>query len=147
MPDKETVLLAIPEICVDKIIILYQSSLFAGHQGVIKAYLTIEFFIPGLKHYLHSFIKVCHICWLARKDKQLTRQLQTRIYLHYRPLSRLSMDLKVIPKAHKGHRFILCVIGEVINYLITAPIYQSRSEEIGEALIENVISNTVCHII
>ena len=26
------------------------------------------------------------------------------------------------------------------NYLITAPIYQSRSEEIGEALIENVIT-------
>ena len=26
------------------------------------------------------------------------------------------------------------------NYLITAPIYQSRSEELGEALIENVIS-------
>ena len=26
------------------------------------------------------------------------------------------------------------------NYLITAPIYQARSEEIGGALIENVIS-------
>ena len=34
-PDKETALLAIPETCV-KIIILYHSSLFAGHQGVIK---------------------------------------------------------------------------------------------------------------
>ena len=45
-----------------------------------------------------------------------------------------------MPKSHKGHKFILCVIDEVTNYLITAPIYQSRSEEIGEALIENVIS-------
>ena len=26
------------------------------------------------------------------------------------------------------------------NYLITAPIYQARSEEVGEALIENIIS-------
>ena len=26
------------------------------------------------------------------------------------------------------------------NYLITAPLYQSRSEEVGEALIENIIS-------
>ena len=26
------------------------------------------------------------------------------------------------------------------NYLITAPLYQARSEEVGEALIENVIS-------
>ena len=37
---KETVLLAIPEICVAKIITCYHSSLFAGHQGVIKTYLS-----------------------------------------------------------------------------------------------------------
>ena len=55
-------------------------------------------------------------------------------------MSRLSKDLKVIPKSYKGHQFILFVIDEVTNYTITAPIYQSRSEEIGEALIENVIS-------
>ena len=50
------------------------------------------------------------------------------------------MDLKVMPRSQKGHRCILCVIDEVTKYLITVPIYQSRSEEIGEALIENVIS-------
>ena len=32
----ESVSLAIPETCVDKIITLYHSSLFAGHQGVLK---------------------------------------------------------------------------------------------------------------
>ena len=31
IPEKETALLVIPEICIDKIIILYHSSLFAGH--------------------------------------------------------------------------------------------------------------------
>ena len=35
MPDKETALLAVPEICVDKIIALYHTSLFTGHQGVV----------------------------------------------------------------------------------------------------------------
>ena len=34
-PEK-TALLAIPVICIDKIITLYHSSLFAGHQGIIK---------------------------------------------------------------------------------------------------------------
>ena len=34
-------LLAIPEICANKILTLYHSSLFAGHQGVIKTYLAI----------------------------------------------------------------------------------------------------------
>ena len=41
-PEKETALLVIPEICTDKIITLYHSSLFAEYQGVIKTYLTIN---------------------------------------------------------------------------------------------------------
>ena len=91
-------------------------------------------------HYLRLFIKGCHTCQLVRKDKLPMRQLQTRIYLTYRPLSRLSMDLKVMPRSQKSHKFILCVIDEVTDYLITVPIYHSKSEEIGEALIENVTS-------
>ena len=55
-------------------------------------------------------------------------------------MSRHSMDLKVMPRLQKGHCYILCVIDEMTNYLVTAPLYQMRSEEIGEALIENVIS-------
>ena len=142
MPDKEAALLAIPEVCVDKIIALYHASLFAGHQGVVKMYLTMKykFFIPNLMHYLRSFIKGCHICQLARPDKAPIRQLQPQIYLNYRPLSKLSMDLKVMPRSLKGHKFILCIIDEVTNYLITIPIHHSRSDEVGEALIEHVIS-------
>ena len=58
-PGKEKVLLAIPEICTDKIITLYHASLFAGHQRMIKTYLTIsdKFFIPNLMHYLRSYLK------------------------------------------------------------------------------------------
>ena len=55
-------------------------------------------------------------------------------------MSRLSMDLKVMPRLHRGHRYILYIIDEVTNILITVPIFQARSEEIGEALIENVIT-------
>ena len=42
-------------------------------------------------------------------------------------------------RSHKGNRYILCIIDEVTNYLVTVPIFQARSEEIVEALIENVI--------
>ena len=45
-----------------------------------------------------------------------------------------------MPRSQKGHKFILCIIDEVTNYLITIPIHHSRSEEVGEALIEHVIS-------
>ena len=90
MPDKEVAVLAIPEICIDKIIALYHTSVFTGHQGVVKTYLT------------------------------------TRV--------------KVMPKTQKGHKFILCIIDKMTNYMITVPIHHSRSEEVGEALIEHVIS-------
>ena len=141
-PEKEKALSAIPEICADQTITMYHSTLFAGHQGVIKTYLTIadKFFIPDLMHYLHSYIKGCHICQLSKNDKISTRQFQTRINLNYRPLTQLSMDLNVMPKSHKGQKIILCVIDEMTNYLIIIPIYHARSEEIGDVLIDNIIS-------
>ena len=124
-PDKEAALLVIPEICVDKIIALYHTSLFAGDQEIVKTYITIkeQFFILNLMHYLRSFIKGCHVCQLSRSDKPQTRQLQPQIYLNYRPLWKLSMDLKVMPRSQKGHKFILCIIDEMTNYLITVPIF------------------------
>ena len=99
-----------------------------------------NFFIPNLIHYLRSYIKGCHICQLSRNEKPPSRHFQTRINPNYILMSRLSMDLKVMPKSQKGHRYILCIIDEVTNYLITVPIFQSRSEEIGEALLEHVIT-------
>ena len=44
------------------------------------------------------------------------------------------MDLKVMPRSQKGHKFILCIIDRMTNYLITVPIHH------GEALVEHVIS-------
>ena len=141
-PEKEAAVLTVPETHVDKTITLYHSSLFVAHQGVIKTYLTMsdKFFIPNLIHYLRSYIKGCHLCQLACNEKPPSRQLQTRINPNYVPLSRLSMDLKVMPRSHKGHKFILCIIDEVTNYLIMVPIFQARSEEIGEDLIDNIIT-------
>ena len=127
-PGRESALLAIPEICADKIIALYHSNLFVGHLGVIKTYLTISdrFYIPNLMHYLRSYIKGCHICQLNRKDKLPERQLQPRINLNYRPLSRLSMDLKVMPRSYKRDRYILCIIDEVNYYIINHPCETSK---------------------
>ena len=35
---------------------------------------------------------------------------------------------------------MLCIIEEVTNYLVTVPIHQAKSEEVGDALIENDIT-------
>ena len=127
---------------------LYHMSLFVGHQGVIKTYLIIndKFFIPNLIHYLRSYIKGCHTCQLACNEKAPTRQLQTRINPNYIPLSRLSMDLKVLPKSYGGHRFILCIIDEYTNYLITIPVHQAKSQEIGDAITEHILNTAYQNI-
>ena len=137
-PNKEATALAIPEVCANKIISLYHSSLFAGHQGVIKTNLAIndKFFIPNLKNYLHLYIRDCHICQLSHNEKPPARQLLTRINLNYRPLSKLS----IMPRSHKGHKYILCTINEVTNYLTRVLIYQSKVVEIEDTLIENIIT-------
>ena len=80
------------------------------------------------------------MCQLSRNEKPPTRHFQTRINANYILMSRLSMDLKAMPRSHKGHKYILCVIDEVINFFIMVPIFQARSEEIGEALLEHVIT-------
>ena len=43
-------------------------------------------------------------------------------------------------RSNKDYKYILCIIEEVTNYLIMMPIHQSRSEEIGDSMIENVIT-------
>ena len=50
------------------------------------------------------------------------------------------MDLKVMPKSQKGHEYILYIIDEVTNFFITMPIFQAKSEEVGEAILEHVIT-------
>ena len=55
-------------------------------------------------------------------------------------MSRISMDLKVMPISQKGHKYVLCIIDEVTNFLITVLIFQARSGEVGEALLEHVIT-------
>ena len=55
-------------------------------------------------------------------------------------MPKLSMDLKVMFRSQKGHRYILSIIDEVANFLVRVPLFQARSEELGEALIENVIT-------
>ena len=65
-PGKESAVLAIYKSHVDRIITLYHSRIFAGHQGVIKMYLTINerFFIPDSILYFQGHIRECHICQL-----------------------------------------------------------------------------------
>ena len=131
-----------PECFEDRIISLYHSSLYIGHQGVIKTYLAInaKFFIPSPIHYLRVYIKGCHICQLHRNEKPQPKQLENGINPSYKAMTRLSRDLKVMSRSYKGHRFTLVAIDKVTSFVVVIPIHQSQSERIGDALVECMFS-------
>ena len=99
-----------------------------------------SFFIPNLIHYFMILYNGLPYMPTNQKFKPPIGSCKLELILIIGPLSRLSRDIKVMPRSSKGHKFILCVIDEVTNYLITMPLYQARSEEVREALIENVIT-------
>ena len=45
-----------------------------------------------------------------------------------------------MPRSYKDHKYILCIMDEVTSYLITVPLHQAKSEEIEDALIENIVT-------
>ena len=94
-------------------------------------------------HYLSAYVNGCHICQLHRNEKPKCRQLQHRINPNYKAITRLILDFTVMLRSYKGHKFILVLIDEVINFMLIIPIYQTRSEEIGDALIEHVFSKYI----
>ena len=49
-----------------------------------------------------------------------------------------------MPKSYHDHKCILCVSDGMSNYVITLSIDQSRSDEIGDTLIDNVMPLTKC---
>ena len=130
-PGKESATLALPKSYVDRIITLYHSSIFGGHQFIFKMYLTINemFFIPDLICYSKAYLKGCQICQPCSNEKPQHWHLQHGINPNYKARTRLSMDLKVIPKSYKEHRFILVDIDQVTNFMVIIPIHQSRSDK------------------
>ena len=54
---------------------------------------------------ISKHIKRHCVCQLHRYEKPQPRQLQHRINPNYKGISRLGMDLKVMSKSYRGHRF------------------------------------------
>ena len=55
-------------------------------------------------------------------------------------MSRMSMDFKMMPSSYNRYKLIFVVIDEATDFMVTITIYQYRSDEKGDALIEYVFS-------
>ena len=89
-------------------------------------------------HYIGSYLRGSDTCQLHKIGATPQRQFENRINLNYTSMNKLSHDIKYMYRVSAGHIFILMVVDEVKNYLVTIPLLKGTFYEIGEALINNV---------
>ena len=78
--------------------------------------------------YMFLYKRLSYISTFSVMKNHQQGSYKPELILNYRPISRLSMDLKVIPRGHKGHIFIICIIDEVTYYLITVTYISMKSK-------------------
>ena len=135
--------MCIPPSKMDLILDYYHSFLLGGHQGMNKTLLTLQqrFFCPRMADYVRSYIIGCHVCQLFKHGKRFTRPFQQRKYdLNESTMTNISMDIKYMPNSKNGYNYILVMLCEISNFIVTAPLFTATSPEICKALQDNLIS-------
>ena len=140
LPDS---VLCIPPSKIDNILDYYHSTLIGGHQGITKTLNTLStrFFCPRLADYIRAYIVGCHICQLFKNSKRFNNQFQYRAYDISTPaLTNVSMDIKYMPTSSKRYKFLLVLLCEVSNFIVTHPMREVSSTHVCEILVDNFIA-------
>ena len=74
-------------------------------------------------HYIRSFLKGCQTCQLHKVRSTSQRQFESRINLNYIGTSILSCNFIYMYRTTTDHKFILVVMDEVTNDLVTISLY------------------------
>ena len=134
--------ICIPPSKMDLILDYYHSSLLGGHQGMNKTLVTLQqrFFCPRMADYVRSYIIGCHVCQLFKHGKGFLRPFHQRKYdLSENTMTNISMDIKHMPNSENGFNYILVMLCEISNFMVTTPLYTATSPEICKALQDNLI--------
>ena len=103
--------LCIPESYIPHIIYLYHDNILGGHQGVDRMYWTIreKFYFPNMLPCIHKYVLCCQTCQSRREKDPITGVHYPRIPVNFRPLSRMSMDVKHMMPSKFGYNHIYFV--------------------------------------
>ena len=129
-------LLCIPVSKINMVLDQYHSSLFGGHHGIIKTYITLakRFYCPNLGNHVRAYITGCHLCQTFKHAKKFKRPLQKRINLNTFGMNKISMDIKYMNKSSEGFQYILVIISELSNYMAAYPLKTQTSAEVCLAI-------------
>ena len=136
-----SLLLVMPETYVPTILYQYHDSLFAGHQGITRMYLTLKekFYAKKLFNSIRKYVHSCHTCHTRVTKEQGYKAYHTRIPCDFRPMSKISADIKWMPVSNQGFNYILFATCEISNYVIGIHIQKENAVTIAEALFNRVV--------
>ena len=140
--DVEAVL-CIPPSKIDFILDMYHGTLIGGHQGMNKTLRTLSsrYYCPRLADYIRAYIVGCHTCQLFKNSNRFHRPLQKRTYDISQPaLANVSMDIKYMPKSNKGYKYMIVILCEINNFLVTHPLKEVTAAEVCRILVEEFIA-------
>ena len=135
--------LCIPPSKIDFILDMYHGTLIGGHQGMNKTLRTLSsrYYCPRLADYIRAYIVGCHTCQLFKNSKRFHRPLQKRTYDISQPaFSNVSMDIKYMSKSNKGYKYMIVILCEITNFLVTHPLKEVTASEVCRILVEEFIA-------
>ena len=134
-------LLVIPETYVPTALYKYHDSMLAGHQGVTRMYLTLKekFYAKNLFNFIRKYVQSYHTCHTRSAEEPGYKSYHTRIPYHFRLMSKISADIKLMPLSNQGFNYILFTTCEISNYVIGIPIQKANATTIAEALLNRVV--------
>ena len=135
--------LCIPPAKIDSLVDYYHSTLIGGHPGISKTLQTLSsrFYCPRLADYIRAYIVGCHICQIFKNSPRFHKHFEQRYYDVSTPaLTNVSMDLKYMPTSQKQYKFLLVILCEVSNFIVTHPMKEISSKHVCEILVDNFIA-------
>ena len=139
--DESRLVLCVPEKFIPQVLFQYHNMILSGHQGYLKMYNTIrqKFYFYNMGTIIRDYIQACHTCQ-SRKPKEADKATTyLRIPLHYRPMTRISMDVKTMVPSTHGHKYLLLCTCELTNYVVGIPLLDQTTESLFEAIYQRII--------
>ena len=138
---KPSLLLVIFETYVPTILYQYHDSLLAGHQGVTRMYLTLKetFYTNNLFNSIRKYVQSCQTCHTRSAKEQGYKSYHTRIPFDFRPICRISADIKWMPLSNYGFNGILFATCKILTYVICIVIQKVNAVTIEEGLLNRVV--------
>ena len=115
--------------------------MLAGHQGPYRTAMTIKerFFFHNLMNKVKRYIEACHTCLKMKPKYKKNRPIYGRVPIDYAPMQDLSIDIKHMPIAFGGYRYLSVITCHQTNFTIVTPLKSRDAQLVTEALIYGVI--------